>query len=214
MAYFKSYIKQILIRLKHRRKNKIGRNVSFSSDTVIGTGCEINDGATFCTNVILVDNIKIGGGVFLSNITVKSNSIIESFCQCVGNKKGAIIIGENVYIGISNYMDNSDNITIGDNVQIAGPSTALYTHSGAYMALNGITLSSLETTPWRTTAPIIIENNVYVGCNCTIYPGIKIGHHSIIAPNSAVTKNVDPYSMVGGVPAQKIKDLSNLKAEI
>ncbi|NBC08454.1 MAG: hypothetical protein GVY26_14765, partial [Bacteroidetes bacterium] len=63
----------------------------------------------------------------------------------------------------------------------------------------------------RPVAPVVIEDNVYIGGNCTIYPGVKIGHHSVIAPNSAVTKDVVPYSMVGGVPAKKIKTLSEVQ---
>ena len=61
---------------------------------------------------------------------------------------------------------------------------------------------------YRPTSPIIIENNVYIGGNCTIYPGIKIGSYSIIAPNSAVTKDVPPNTMVGGVPAREIKKIN------
>jgi acetyltransferase-like isoleucine patch superfamily enzyme len=208
MGYFKSYIKQILLGIKHRKTNKIGKNVCFSKDTAIGIGCTVNDGTTFCTNVILGSKIKVGKGVFLSNIEISTGSIIESFCLCIGNKKGIIKLGENVYIGISNCLDNSDNITIGNNVQIAGPSTAIYTHSGAYMAINGISLDELETTQYRSTSPVIIEDNVYIGCNCTVYPGVTIGHHSIIAPNSAVTKNVEPFTMVGGVPAKVIKSIT------
>jgi acetyltransferase-like isoleucine patch superfamily enzyme len=207
MGYFKSKIRQALLKARHSRRNLIGEKVKFSKDTLIGENCIINNGVTFSTNVILKNNVKIGPNTSLSNLYIDAGSIIEAYCICVGNKKGTINIGENVYIGISNYLDNSDDITIGNNVQIAGPSTAIYTHSGAYMALNGISLSEINTTQFRTTKPVIIENNVYVGCNCTIYPGIIIGHHSIIAPNSAVTKSVKPYTMVGGVPAKLIKTL-------
>jgi acetyltransferase-like isoleucine patch superfamily enzyme len=53
----------------------------------------------------------------------------------------------------------------------------------------------------------VIEDNVYIGGNCTIYPGITIHHHSIVAPNSAVTKDVPSHSMLGGVPAKVVKQL-------
>jgi len=48
---------------------------------------------------------------------------------------------------------------------------------------------------------------VYINGNCTIYPGVTIHHHSVIAPNSAVTKDIPPYTLVGGVPAAKIKKI-------
>jgi len=101
-------------------------------------------------------------------------------------------------------LDNSANITIGNFVHIAGPTTALWTHSGAKMCMNSIPLNKANE-KYRPVAPIIIEDNVYIGGNCTLYPGIRIKHHSIVAPNSAVTKDMPPYSMFGGVPAIFIK---------
>jgi acetyltransferase-like isoleucine patch superfamily enzyme len=75
------------------------------------------------------------------------------------------------------------------------------------MCLNEIPLEN-KSQKYRPTKPIIIESNVYIGGNCSIYPGITIGQHSIVAPNSAVTKNVSPYTMVGGVPAKFIKKIN------
>lgn len=72
------------------------------------------------------------------------------------------------------------------------------------MCLNIIPLKE-KGKKYRPTAPITIENNVYIVRNCTIYPGIKIGRHSVITPNSAVNYDVPPYSMVGGVPVKLIK---------
>lgn len=50
-----------------------------------------------------------------------------------------------------------------------------------------------------------IGNDVWIGYNSTIMPGIKIGNGAIIASNSTVTRNVEPYSIVGGNPANEIK---------
>jgi acetyltransferase-like isoleucine patch superfamily enzyme len=154
--------------------------------------------------VVIGKNVKIGRDTILRKITIKHNSVIESFVKCVGTEKGCIFVGSNSYIGISNVLDNSDNIQIGNFVHIAGPTTALWTHSSAKMCMNSIPLNK-ATEKYRPTAPIKIEDNVYIGGNCTIYPGVKIGHHSIVAPNSSVTKDIPPYSMFGGVPAKFIK---------
>ncbi|MCK8143426.1 CatB-related O-acetyltransferase [Flavobacterium sp. I-SCBP12n] len=54
-----------------------------------------------------------------------------------------------------------------------------------------------------------IGNDVWIGFNTTIMPGIKIGDGAIIASNSTVTKNVEPYSIVGGNPAKEIKKRFN-----
>lgn len=50
-----------------------------------------------------------------------------------------------------------------------------------------------------------VGNDVWIGFNSTIMPGVKIGDGAIIGTNSVVTKNVEPYSIVGGNPAKEIK---------
>jgi len=52
----------------------------------------------------------------------------------------------------------------------------------------------------------VIGNDVWIGMDTTIMPGIKIGDGAIIAAKSVVTRNVAPYTIVGGNPANKIKD--------
>jgi hypothetical protein len=52
---------------------------------------------------------------------------------------------------------------------------------------------------------ITIGNDVWIGLNCTILDGITIGNGAVIAAGSVVTKNVEPYSIVGGNPAKLIK---------
>lgn len=206
ISRIKDFFIQSYIRLKLRLKgHKIGRGSAFYSAELNGI-CDVRDNATVGPKVQLAGNNVIGSGAKISNISIGENSHIESNVICTGNGNGRIKVGKECYIGINNILDWSDNITIGDFVQIAGPTSALWTHSGAKMCINGIQISN-KSQVYRLTAPIIIESNVYVGGNCTIYPGITIHHHSVIAPNSAVTKDVESYTMVGGVPAKKIKDI-------
>lgn len=53
--------------------------------------------------------------------------------------------------------------------------------------------------------PIIVENNVWIGYRSTILAGVTIGEGSVIAAGAVVTKNVPPFTVVGGVPAKVIK---------
>ena len=52
---------------------------------------------------------------------------------------------------------------------------------------------------------IVIGNDVWIGHNATIMAGVKIGDGAIIATNSTVVKDVEPYAIVGGNPASEIK---------
>lgn len=203
----KFYVRQLLLKHRFAHNNVIERNVIFSKDTIIEGNAFIGANTILGPNVRVGKNVRIGKNAMLSNIVIGDHSCIESEVICTGYGKGKIIIGKHSYIGIRTILDWSDNITIGDFVHIAGPSTGLWTHSTAKMCLYGVPLSRLDDKNYRPTAPIVIENNVYIGGNCTIYPGVTIHHHSVVAPNSAVTKDVPPYTMVGGVPARVIKHI-------
>jgi len=205
-GFIKTLFWRKYLRIKFSSDNCFGKRIIFSKDLIIGKNCKIDDNVIFGSSVKLGDNISIGRDTFIENIEVDNDSLIESKVICTGYGKGKIKIGQNCYIGVYNIMDWSDDITIGNFVHIAGPSTGLWTHSSAPMCLNGIPLEN-KSQKYRPTKPIIIESNVYIGGNCTIYPGITIGHHSIVAPNSAVAKNVLPFTMIGGVPATFIKNI-------
>ena len=55
------------------------------------------------------------------------------------------------------------------------------------------------------SGPVIIEDDVWLGANVVVLPNVKIGKGAIIGANAVVTKNVAPYSIMGGVPAKFIK---------
>jgi acetyltransferase-like isoleucine patch superfamily enzyme len=203
---FKSQLRNIYIKIKNCQSNHFGKGVYFDKTIVIGKNCKVGNYSEISQHSIIHDNVIIGNYASLSKIEIGENSHIEYGVVCTGFGNGKIIIGKDCYIGIRNILDWSDNIIIGNNVHIAGSSTGLWTHSSVQQVLNGDKLNDKSK---RTTAPITIEDNVYIGGNCTIYPGVKISHHSVVAPNSAVTNDVEPYTMVGGVPAKLIKKLNS-----
>ena len=53
---------------------------------------------------------------------------------------------------------------------------------------------------------IIVGNDVWIGANAVIVPGVNVGDGAIIAAGAVVTKDVAPYTIVGGVPANVIKE--------
>ena len=171
---------------------------------VIGGGGRVGAGVTLAHKVTLKESVIICNRALLENIAVGSDSMICSEVLCLGYGEGRIEIGSHSYIGPRCVLDWSDDLIIGDFVHVSGPSTAFWTHSSVYQALHG---DSLDNKRRRTTAPILIGSHVYIGGNCTIYPGVKIGHHSIVLPNSAVNQDVPAECMVGGVPACIVRKL-------
>ena len=57
----------------------------------------------------------------------------------------------------------------------------------------------------KTKGDVIVGNDVWIGANATIMSGVKIGDGAVIANNSHVVKNVEPYAMIGGNPAKLIR---------
>lgn len=105
-----------------------------------------------------------------------------------------IHIGKNVFININNYFMDGADITIGDYVFI-GPYCGFYTanHPLDYKNRN----KGLE-----IALPITIGNNVWIGANVSVMPGVTIGDGCVIAANTVVTKDIKPNSLVAGVPAR------------
>ena len=57
-------------------------------------------------------------------------------------------------------------------------------------------------------APVILKKFSWIGARATILPGCIIGEHAVVAAGSVVTKNVEPYWLVGGIPARPIRKIN------
>lgn len=65
--------------------------------------------------------------------------------------------------------------------------------------------NAMEGKSYPNKGDIVIGNDVWIGYNCTIMAGVNIGDGSIIATNTVLTKDVPPYSIIGGNPGELIK---------
>lgn len=107
-------------------------------------------------------------------------------------------IGYNLFINRGVYITARAPITIGSNV-IIGPYTVINSGSHNYRDPD-----ILIRDQGHKMAPIIIDDDVWLAAHVTILPGVTIGKGAVVAAGAVVTKDVEPYSVVGGVPAKRI----------
>lgn len=69
----------------------------------------------------------------------------------------------------------------------------------------GTVLAGVVEPPSAT--PVIIEDDVLIGANAVVLEGVRVGKGAVVAAGAIVTQDVAPYTVVGGVPARKIKDI-------
>jgi acetyltransferase-like isoleucine patch superfamily enzyme len=125
-------------------------------------------------------------------------SVVESF-SCINNAVGDVVIGDHTRIGLHNTVIGP--VTIGSHVNLA----------------QGITITALNHNfgdksqriddQGISTDPVIVGDDIWIGANAVILPGVNIGHHSVVAAGAVVTKDVPPHSLVAGVPAKIIKEI-------
>lgn len=125
-------------------------------------------------------------------------SVVESFC-CVNNAMGDVIIGDYSRIGIHNTIIGP--VTIGSHVHLAQGITVTALNHRFQDCDQRIDQQGVET--WA----VHISDDVWIGSNAVILPGVHIGTHSVVAAGAVVTKDVAPYTLVAGVPAREIKKL-------
>ena len=113
-------------------------------------------------------------------------------------------VGTNVYfpsdlIITQNLVDDSAQVYLGDRVSI-GPRVML-------LALSHANASKIRQSMNHNEEGIRIEDDCWIGAGAIILNGVTVGKGSIVGAGSVVTKNVDPYSVVVGNPAKKIKEI-------
>lgn len=146
-------------------------------------------------NISLFSMIKkISGG----DIIIGDNCIIEHNTKIL-TYGGNIYIGDDCTVQHNCILYGHGNLKIGNSVRIAAgtiiiPANHIFTSITEPIYTQGLTKKG-----------IIIEDDVWIGANCTILDGVTILKGSVIGAGSVVTKNVDRYSIVAGNPAKLIK---------
>ncbi len=144
-----------------------------------------------------VDAIKIGKGSCISEFS----TIIIHDDQNSSFRGSELIIGENTYIGeYNNIRAGGGRIVIGDKCLISQHITITAAnhsiHQGMYIVDQ----------PWSTVNNyVVIGNDVWIGANALVLPGVKIGNGAVIGGGSVVTKDIPANAVAVGNPAKVIK---------
>lgn len=112
-----------------------------------------------------------------------------------------VVFGRNVFVNAGCHFQDHGGIRIGDGCLIG--------HNVVFATLNH------DFDPERRSAmhpaPIVLEKNVWIGSQSTILPGVTVGEGAVIAAGSVVTRNVEAFTVVAGIPAKLIRKIEKQK---
>ncbi len=147
----------------------------------------------FLKNIITNPNIIVGDYTYYDDFEDVRNfeKNVKYHFDFIGDK---LIIGKFCMIasGVTFIMNGANHLT----EAVSTYPFAIFGHGWAE-AMDGKT--------YPTKGDTIIGNDVWIGYNAVIMPGVQIGDGAVIASNSTVTKDVAPYTIVGGNPAKEIR---------
>ena len=127
---------------------------------------------------------------------------MESFCWIYPNvyltHTYGIQVGKTFGVNSGAILDGRGGITIGDDAMI-GPNVVIASSNHNYQQLD-FPMSRVD----HVMAAVVIGSDVWIGANAVITPGVRIGDGAVVGAGAVVTKDVAPYTIVGGVPAKVI----------
>ncbi len=127
-------------------------------------------------------------------------------CKCGKNvniEKGAVLpssleLGDNSGLGLNARI--SGKTIIGNNVMM-GPNISIFTRNHSFERID----IPMNQQGFSNEKPVVLSDDVWIGANVTILPGVHVGTGAILGAASVVTKDVPDYAIVGGNPAKVLK---------
>ncbi|WP_297100001.1 CatB-related O-acetyltransferase [uncultured Draconibacterium sp.] len=151
------------------------------------------DRLCFLKNIIKNPNIIVGDYTYYDDFEDVNNfeKNVKYHFDFVGDK---LIIGKFCMIasGVKFIMNGGNHLS---------DSISAYPFS----VFGGDWANAMDGKSFPYKGDTVVGNDVWIGSNATIMPGVKVGDGAIIATNSTVTKDVEPYAIVGGNPAKTIR---------
>ena len=108
-------------------------------------------------------------------------------------------LGDQIDIGEFTHIRANGGLQIGNRVLIAAHVTITTREHPIELPRWGVTKD----------APVVIEDDVWIGAGAVVLPGVTIGRGAVVAAGAVVTTSVEPFTVVAGVPARPIKAIPN-----
>jgi acetyltransferase-like isoleucine patch superfamily enzyme len=200
------YIIYKILRAIVRHGENIERYIKFSQGAVIDPSVKLLASA-ICTNIANQKDL----------ISIHTNSVIRGELLIFAHG-GKIDIGKSCYIGEGTRIWSAESIKIGDrcfishNVNIHDTNSHSLDSDLRFKHIETIILSGhpKDNDFDIQSSPVNIHDDVWIGFNAVILKGVTINQGAIVAAGSVVTKDVPPFSVVAGNPAQVVKTIKSL----
>jgi acetyltransferase-like isoleucine patch superfamily enzyme len=154
------------------------------------------------SNIHLGQNVRVDTTSTVNNVTLGDNVKIAKFCSVYGSPDHLLEIGDHSYVGMFSILNGySAKLKIGKHVSIA-QNVNIMTDSGP----NASPL--MQSIYPITKGEVIIEDHAWIGAGVIIMPNVRIGRCCIIAANSFLLSDAEPYSVYAGNPAKLIKKIN------
>jgi len=167
----------------------------------------VKHGEFVCIGLPLLDIHSNAHCVFASGLSMVSK---DKFATLGKNKRCKIVVssGAKLTIGTNVGMSNTTivatlSVELGNNILIGGGTTIVDTD---FHSLNPVHWHTPDDLKYMASAPVVINDNVFIGMDSIILKGVSIGSNVIIAAGSVVTKNIPENQVWGGNPARFIKN--------
>lgn len=137
------------------------------------------------------ERIRLGSNIYLGHGTILK-----------GYQKNEISIGDNTWIGPQCFFHGAGGLGIGARVGVGAGAkiiTSFHREEGIEVP---VLYSDIE------FRPVIIEDDCDIGLGTVVLPGVTVGRGSVIGAGAVVTKDVEPYSVMAGVPARLLRKRS------
>lgn len=155
---------------------------------------------------MITDDVSFGEGVVVRDgarayhVRTGKNGKIGNFTVVFGSPECWAVVGDDFFIGAHCYLNGYYGLEIGDRVTIAH-GAMIFSDSGPN------TSPELQKIYPIVSGRVVIGNDVWVGAQAIIMPGVQIGERVVIGAHSMVHENVPSGSVVAGTPARIVKRL-------